>query len=105
MDVCVRLFCVCVVLRVGSGLATGWSPVQGVLLAVYRIRKPEEEVKIHQGLSSPLLNVAVQIANKTGLQRKHGIRIDYHKKCIFLFRLRITGVKPPFPHMYLRLCT
>jgi hypothetical protein len=26
---CVRLFCVCVVLCAGSGLATGWSPVQG----------------------------------------------------------------------------
>jgi hypothetical protein len=31
MDVCVRLFCVCVVLCAGRGLATGWSPVQGVL--------------------------------------------------------------------------
>jgi hypothetical protein len=31
MDVCMRLFCVCVVLCVRSGLATGWSPVQGVL--------------------------------------------------------------------------
>jgi hypothetical protein len=38
MDVCVRFFCVCVVLCVGSGLATGWSPVQGVLLTVYRIK-------------------------------------------------------------------
>jgi hypothetical protein len=38
MDICVRLFCVCVVLCVGSGLATGWSPVQGVLLTVYRLR-------------------------------------------------------------------
>jgi hypothetical protein len=27
MDVSVRLFCVCVVLRVGSGLTTGRSPV------------------------------------------------------------------------------
>jgi hypothetical protein len=27
MDVCVRLFCVCVVLCVGSGLVTSWSPV------------------------------------------------------------------------------
>jgi hypothetical protein len=27
MDVCLHFFCVCV----GSGLATGWSPVQGVL--------------------------------------------------------------------------
>jgi hypothetical protein len=31
---CVRLFCVCVVLRVGGRLATGWSPVQGVLPTV-----------------------------------------------------------------------
>jgi hypothetical protein len=38
MDVCVRLFCVCVVLCVGSGLATGWSPVQGVPPTVYRLR-------------------------------------------------------------------
>jgi hypothetical protein len=36
---CVRLFCVCVVLCVGRGLVTGWSPVQGVLLTVHRIKK------------------------------------------------------------------
>jgi hypothetical protein len=35
MDVlCARLFCVCVVLCVGSGIATGWSLVQGVLTSV-----------------------------------------------------------------------
>jgi hypothetical protein len=39
---CVRLFCVCVVLCVGSGLATGWSPVQGVLSTMYRIKKPKK---------------------------------------------------------------
>jgi hypothetical protein len=39
MDVCVRLFYVCVVLYVGSVLATGLSPVQGVLSTVYRIKK------------------------------------------------------------------
>jgi hypothetical protein len=38
MDVYVRLFCVCVLLCAGSGLATGWSPVRGVLPAVYRLR-------------------------------------------------------------------
>jgi hypothetical protein len=38
MDVYVSLFCVCV-LCVGRGLTTGWSPVQGVLPAVYRIKK------------------------------------------------------------------
>jgi hypothetical protein len=37
MSVC--LFCVCVVLCAGSGLATGWSPVQGVLPTMYRIKK------------------------------------------------------------------
>jgi hypothetical protein len=31
MDICVRLFCVCVVLYVGRGFATGCSPVQGAL--------------------------------------------------------------------------
>jgi hypothetical protein len=30
-SVCVHLCCVCVVLCIGSGLATGWSLVQGVL--------------------------------------------------------------------------
>jgi hypothetical protein len=38
INVCVRLFCICFVLCVGSGLAMGWSPVQGVLPAVYRLR-------------------------------------------------------------------
>jgi hypothetical protein len=41
MDVSVRFFCVCVVLCIGgggSGLATGWGPVQGVLPSVYRIK-------------------------------------------------------------------
>jgi hypothetical protein len=38
MNVCVPLFCVCVVLCVGIGLATGSSPVQGVLPTVYRLR-------------------------------------------------------------------
>jgi hypothetical protein len=39
IHVCVLLFCVCVILCVGSGLATGWSPVQEVLPTVYRITK------------------------------------------------------------------
>jgi hypothetical protein len=37
MDVCVRLFCVYVVLCVDSGLATGWSPFQGVTQTVCRL--------------------------------------------------------------------
>jgi hypothetical protein len=42
MFVCVRLFCVDVILCVRSGLETGWSPVQGVVQTVYRIKKPEK---------------------------------------------------------------
>jgi hypothetical protein len=38
MDVCVRLFCVCALLCAGCGLATGRSPVQGVLPTVKRSR-------------------------------------------------------------------
>jgi hypothetical protein len=34
MDVFVHVFCVCVVCE-GNGLATGWSPAQGVLPTVY----------------------------------------------------------------------
>jgi hypothetical protein len=37
MDVWFRLFCVYGVLCVGSGLATDWSVVQGVVTTVYRI--------------------------------------------------------------------
>jgi hypothetical protein len=36
----VRLFYVCVVLYVGSGLATGWSPVQRVLPTLPRSERP-----------------------------------------------------------------
>jgi hypothetical protein len=50
MDVCVRLFCVCVVLCIGSGLATGWSPVQGVLPTVYRIKKLKKLPRPNKGL-------------------------------------------------------
>jgi hypothetical protein len=36
MDIGARLFCICVVL---CGLVTAWSPIQGVLPTVYRIKK------------------------------------------------------------------
>jgi hypothetical protein len=40
MDVCIEyIYSVCVVLCVGRGLAKGWSPVQGFLPTVYRIKK------------------------------------------------------------------
>jgi hypothetical protein len=36
MDVCVRLFCVCALLCVGSGLAKGWSPPTKVTYSLYK---------------------------------------------------------------------
>jgi hypothetical protein len=48
MVVCVCLFGDCVVLCVGSGLETGWSPVQGVRPTVYRIKKLKKAAKVQQ---------------------------------------------------------
>jgi hypothetical protein len=50
MDVCVSLFCVCVVRCVGRGLATGWSPIIGALLTVYRIKKLKKRPRPNKGL-------------------------------------------------------
>jgi hypothetical protein len=47
---CLRLFCVCVVLCVGNGLATGWSPVQGFLQTVYRTKKLKKRTKIQKAV-------------------------------------------------------
>jgi hypothetical protein len=47
MIVCLCLFCDCVVLYVGSGLATGSSPVQGVLPSV-KVQETEKAAKVQQ---------------------------------------------------------
>jgi hypothetical protein len=47
---CVRLFCVCVVLCSDSGLATGWSLVQGVLPSVKIVYRTEWEAWALSGL-------------------------------------------------------
>jgi hypothetical protein len=56
MDVCVRLFCVCIVMSVGSGLATGWSPVQGVLPTVYRIKKLKKRPRSNKRTVEPQID-------------------------------------------------
>jgi hypothetical protein len=48
MDVCVRLFCVCVVLCICSGLEMGRSPVQGVLPIAYYTSKLKRDAKAQQ---------------------------------------------------------
>jgi hypothetical protein len=51
--VCMHLFCVYVVLCLGSGLATGWSLVQGVLPPVKNDYGSEEEAWVLNGLEEP----------------------------------------------------
>jgi hypothetical protein len=52
MDVCVHLFYVRVVLCVGRSISTDWSPFQGVLPTVCRIKKLKIEAKAQHGLQS-----------------------------------------------------
>jgi hypothetical protein len=62
IDVCLHLLCVRVVLCVGSGFATGWSPVQIVLLTVYRIfflLPPYSGARFHIGANSWLLSLLI----------------------------------------------
>jgi hypothetical protein len=61
IDVCVRLFCVCVVLCVGSGLATGWFPVQGVLPPVYSIKKLKKRPSSNKRHVEPLKRKNVEL--------------------------------------------
>jgi hypothetical protein len=49
VSVC-ALFCVCDVLCVATGLATSWSPVQGILQTVYRIKKMVKRPRFNNGL-------------------------------------------------------
>jgi hypothetical protein len=46
---CAFLSCVCVVLCVGTGLATGWSPAQEVLPTVYGIKKLKKWPRSEKG--------------------------------------------------------
>jgi hypothetical protein len=56
MDVCLRLFCVRVLLLVDS-LVTGWSPIQGVLPIVNRITKIKKKIPTAQQWTvEPLIN-------------------------------------------------
>jgi hypothetical protein len=56
MDVCVRLFCVCVVLLVVSGLATGWKLFQGSYCLYKKYHETEEETRAQRRAVVPLIN-------------------------------------------------
>jgi hypothetical protein len=70
---CMLLFCVCVVLCVDSGLATGWSLVQGVLPSVKKAYETQEEARVQQRAEETLMNEWMNewnYVNKAGEQRK-----------------------------------
>jgi hypothetical protein len=56
VDVCVHLFCVYVLLCVGSGLVTTWPPVQGVLPTVYRVKKLRNRPKSNKRTVEPQID-------------------------------------------------
>jgi hypothetical protein len=56
--VCMSLFCVCVDLCLGSGLATGWSLVQGVLPSVKNDYGTEQEAWDLNGLEGSLKKIS-----------------------------------------------
>jgi hypothetical protein len=69
MNVSVRLFCVCVVLCAGSGLATGWSPVQGPTKGCRAIDRETQRERDRQ------------IDRQTGRQTNRQIDRYAHLKC------------------------
>jgi hypothetical protein len=54
---CMRFFCVCVVLCLGGGLATAWSLVQRVLPSVKNGYGTEYEIRVLKGLEVPLKKI------------------------------------------------
>jgi hypothetical protein len=72
MGVCVRLLCVCVVLRVGSGLTMGWSPVKGVLPTVYRIKKMEEQGKSNIRTAEPQTDSSINSSSSSSSSINNG---------------------------------
>jgi hypothetical protein len=96
MNVCVHLFCVCVVLCVGSSLAMGWSPIQGVLLTVYRIKKLKKWLRF-KGLQShrkKKKNIFFQMCSMNNMKQTYYVRTVFNRGIIFRCGIRSFFCSP-----------
>jgi hypothetical protein len=50
MDVCMRLFCVCVILCIVNGFATGWSPSKESYQLCIGLRNWKKRLMSNKGL-------------------------------------------------------
>jgi hypothetical protein len=82
MDVCLRLFCVCAVLCVGIGLATGWSPVRGVLQTVYMIKKLKKWSRSNKRAVEPYIYIYMLVC----FLLSSTMLFELHRLCPFELR-------------------
>jgi hypothetical protein len=75
MNICVRLSCLCVVLFVGSGLATDWSPIEGVLKRAIRSKKMAVEPKETMCRQLKYSTAALRIAMTTRTLYPHKLAL------------------------------
>jgi hypothetical protein len=95
MHVCVHSFCVCAVLCVDSGLATGWSPVQRVLPTVYRLRnwkrgqspkrcRARDRQKLHYYVHRSPQNVPIPIRTKWIQSPPHTLQLGHFNIVLYI---------------------
>jgi hypothetical protein len=111
MDACLRIFNVCVVLCVGSSLATGWSPVQGVLPTMYRIKNwkicedPTNGLQSHSYIALHISRMRAMGGVVVGSRSRqnHGSFTGWDRGCsLQLLVLTDSGTHPVSPSVDIR---
>jgi hypothetical protein len=97
LDVCLRLFCICVVLCVGSGFVTDWSPVNGVLPTMYKIKKLRRRPVFNKELESRTKS-SINIWLSTTWHLSNCIYLHQHKYCRYAvyinYLLHVSAFRP-----------
>jgi hypothetical protein len=78
--ICVRLFCVCVVLCVGRGLATGWSPVQESYRLCKKFKKLKKRPKSNKELYIHIWIHTNSMNGESATQKRSGKRLPFEIK-------------------------